>query len=808
VGNQGPSDAQNVVLAGNMSLSGLEYSRDSGITWNIWNGSINLGNLVSGNLETILVRGKVASSTLGTLTGTATVTSDTTDANTQNNIFSENTTINTLADLSIIGTDNPDPVIVGENLTYSITASNNGPSDALNVTLTGNIALENIEYSLDNGNTWIGSLNIGTIITGSSKIVLIRGKVPSSTLGSFTSTWNVNSNTEDLNLANNAFTEVTTVNTLADLSIKIADSQDPALNGGKLNYAVLISNNGPSNAQNVKLTGNIPLQDIIYSLNKGITWNLWTGSLNLGNITSGNSTLILFSGKVSHSASSTLNCTLSVNSDIIDPDTGNNIASELTVVSTRAEFNQDLKDDYKGNGKSNCGPKALIIALSKLGAVANAEYIALVAGTNNTGTSFYGLVQAVKNLGLNLTGLKLDAEQLKPFDIVLLNFNGTGHYSVILSITNDKVVLSDPTFGIITISKADFLKLYTGYALTFNPDGRGTPLTTDQMKNLTGGNLVGTLTELGLTLTGMGAATSETGVGLIPLAIGLLILAGVGLYNANEYYSKKYPELNKIPPLTKIGMGVGLDVGNWLAHRKQDNPYDKQKELNKMSQGDPIANAGTFIGKLWPYCDKYSFPYNYLCKAGTISLLPGVLLGGLIKSGFTTDNIVDLIFNGPSRLWNWLTSHQWKDYKPYGTYTINDTKNMTFKTRPTIGPRTLMINTPGAIYRILNNANLGGWINNGVKNIKNAVKTVGIAVTKIAKTGGKIIKTVTKTIKKVVTKVVHKVAQTVKKAVTKVAKTISKAVNKVVNTAKQVVNTVKNTVSSGWNWLKGKIGWR
>lgn len=603
---------------------------------------------------------------------------------------------------------------------------------------------------------------------------------------------------------------------VADISIKIADSQDPVLNGEKLNYAVLVSNNGPSNAENVKLTGIIPLQDIIYSLNKGSTWELWKGSLNLENITSGNSTLMLFSGKVPHTASSVLNCTLAINSDTIDGNISNNIDSELTAITTRYEVNQNLKND--GNGNVNgCGPKSLVNVLSKLGIDANPDYIALIAGTTNTGTSFYGLVQAAKLFGLNLTGLKLDANNLKPFDIVLLNFNGTGHYSIILSISGNWVVLSDPTLGIVTISKDDFLKLYSGYALTFNHDGRGMTLNNETMKTLKGSS---GLEELYTTWLAMEVGSLEVpGAGWLLATI--LLVFGIVFFGGNYLLNTYAPNL--IPNKGTGWKGLGIDLFNtlspvvklnqdgtyytefqlpnlinWAAYRKPRNPY-KSPIFSDPNEG---KNFGTFAGKLWIKCDELPIPLNYGCKGSTLLIAGTAILSAtLLKLGFTLDKIIDSVFNIPNKISEWMNegSNNTSNSSNLFNITFNNTSKIT-----TSNSGLMMVSIPGLINRDISAENA---VKTAASTMVSAIKTgVEKAVTAVKQVAIKVVNTAKKIVNKTVT-VAKKAVKTVKEVVKKVSKTVKKAVKKTVKTVKKVVNTVKNVVSSGWNWLKGKIGW-
>src|SRR5262249_21574938 len=50
--------------------------------------------------------------------------------------FTATTTVTTQADLAVTKADTPDPVTAGNNLTYTISVTNNGPSDSQGVSVT------------------------------------------------------------------------------------------------------------------------------------------------------------------------------------------------------------------------------------------------------------------------------------------------------------------------------------------------------------------------------------------------------------------------------------------------------------------------------------------------------------------------------------------------------------------------------------------------------------------------------------------------------------------------------------------------
>ncbi|EJO5349523.1 DUF11 domain-containing protein, partial [Clostridium botulinum] len=253
VSNAGPSDATNVILTDVIPACILnpEFSIDGGVTWNPWVSPYNIGTIVAGGTATVLIRGTVDPSCTGTITNTATVSSDVLDPDTTNNTSTIITQIDTSADLSITKTVNPDPVVAGEQATYTITVTNAGPSDALDVTLTDVIpaCILNPEFSIDGGltfNPWVSPYVIGTMAPGATVTILIRGTVDPSCTGTITNTARVDSTTPDPDPTNNETTIVTQIDTSADLSITKTVDPDPVVAGQLATYTITVFNAGPS----------------------------------------------------------------------------------------------------------------------------------------------------------------------------------------------------------------------------------------------------------------------------------------------------------------------------------------------------------------------------------------------------------------------------------------------------------------------------------------------------------------------------------------------------------------------------------
>ncbi len=344
VSNAGPATAENVVLNDAISpnIIGPEFSIDGGVTFNPWSTIYDIGLLTAGETRTILIRGTVSSIATGSINNTAGVISSTPDPDPGNNESTIITQINALADVSVIKTSNPNPVMPGEVLIYTIYVSNAGPADAQNVVLVDAIS-PNItapEFSIDGGvtfNPWPTIYEIGTLPAGETRIILIRGTVPPSATGVITNTANVTSSTEDPNPDNNTSTVDTEINALADISVVKTGSPDIVTPGEILTYTIEVSNAGPAESQNVVLDDGIPPEIINpeFSIDGGVTFNPWINPYYIGTLAAGETRTIIIRGIVSPSATGIISNTAAVTSTTPDPNPDNNISTvdtEIVVV--------------------------------------------------------------------------------------------------------------------------------------------------------------------------------------------------------------------------------------------------------------------------------------------------------------------------------------------------------------------------------------------------------------------------------------------------------------------------------------------
>lgn len=220
VDNGGPSTATNVVLTATLPASFVYNSTSSSTGWSCTSAgstvTCTLAALSSGRLSALTLF--VTPTAIGTLSTTVSVTGDDTDTNLANNSASEDTTVEAApvvsTDLAVILGDNPDPVVVGENMTYTARVTNNSAITASEVSLTQTFDAAVTFVSASNGcseSDGIVQCDMGTIAGGTSASVNVV--VQPTATGTLSSTVTVLSGSAlDADLADNSDTEQTTVN--------------------------------------------------------------------------------------------------------------------------------------------------------------------------------------------------------------------------------------------------------------------------------------------------------------------------------------------------------------------------------------------------------------------------------------------------------------------------------------------------------------------------------------------------------------------------------------------------------------------
>jgi uncharacterized repeat protein (TIGR01451 family) len=318
----------------------------------------DLENMAAGARVTIEV--PITANSEQSVSDVATVSSDTTDPDHDNNVASDVLHFEAAADLSITKSHVPEPVVAGTNLTYTITVRNNGPSTAPNVVVKDILP---IEVNLISATPNIGSCG-GTAVPGDpaqpltcdlgamanavvrtiTVVVKVKPDTPAGTV--IVNNASVASDAADPDNSDNIVTSAATVAADADLSITKTDSPDPVLAGAPLTYILTVSNAGPSEARDVRVTDTLPTQ--VSFVSAAIGGGSGSCSLiapnqlqcTLGDLAAGANRSITIQTVVASSVAngSVLNNLASVSSSTTDTALGNNSTAASTTVNTQADL--------------------------------------------------------------------------------------------------------------------------------------------------------------------------------------------------------------------------------------------------------------------------------------------------------------------------------------------------------------------------------------------------------------------------------------------------------------------------------------
>ncbi len=347
VGNNGPTTTndttETVSFPSDFVINSVQPDQGSYSIDGFNNVTIDTGILPPSSSSTIVFT--VTPTVIGTnVAATATVSSSTNDPNMANNSSTATITVANAADLALAVSASPSPVLIGQDLIYTLTVTNLGPSTATSPVVTDTLPTSVI-YDPNNSSIGAGgslSPEVNGVVTAVLPQFLAAGSSYTFTIAVLPQVSSVINNVAtvgdpdevnpveiDPNLANNTVTTATQVSP-ADVGVSVIAPSGPLFIGTQAVYQILVTNSGPATATNVTFIDTFGAGSTIVSASSGFVSGS-TVTDNVGTLAPGASATVTI--VVNPTASVTLVNSASVNADQLDPFPNNNTSSASNVVS-------------------------------------------------------------------------------------------------------------------------------------------------------------------------------------------------------------------------------------------------------------------------------------------------------------------------------------------------------------------------------------------------------------------------------------------------------------------------------------------
>ncbi len=324
-------------------------------------GNVNvLSDVPVGGTVTITIAASIDPGATGLLTNSATIAVPVgvAELSPADNAATDSNTLTPGADLSITKTDGVTGALPGDTITYTITASNAGPSAVVGAPIDDTVPPElvNVGWICTPGAgascgapSGTGSIaSTADLPVGSNVTYTVTGEIVNSVTGTIANTATVSApaGVNDPDSGNNAASDSTTVSPLADVSISKTDGVTTIAAGAATTYTIVVTNPGPSALTDVAVVDSMPaaLTSATWtcSATAGATCAAsGTGSINeLLDMPAGSTATFTVTATVSAGASGTISNTATVTlpSGAVDPTSSNNTATDTTTVEGVADL--------------------------------------------------------------------------------------------------------------------------------------------------------------------------------------------------------------------------------------------------------------------------------------------------------------------------------------------------------------------------------------------------------------------------------------------------------------------------------------
>ncbi|MFV8338095.1 gliding motility-associated C-terminal domain-containing protein [Flavobacterium sp. LB3P21] len=323
--NNGPSDATGVSVS-NVLPSGYTFVSASPSTGTWTAPTWTIGTLANGSTVTLDIVATVNAT--GVYANTATISGAETDPSSGNNSSTITPVPVAQTDLAVTTTVNNSTPNVGSNVTFTITASNNGPSDATGVSVSNVLpsGYTFVSASPSTGTWTAPTWTIGTLANGSTVTLDIVATVNAT--GVYANTATISGAETDPSSGNNSSTITPVPVAQTDLTVTTTVNNSTPNVGSNVIFTITVSNNGPSDATGVSVSNVLPSGYTFVSASPSTgTWTAptWT----IGTLANGSTVTLDIVATVN--ATGVYANTATISGAETDPSSGNN-SSTITPV--------------------------------------------------------------------------------------------------------------------------------------------------------------------------------------------------------------------------------------------------------------------------------------------------------------------------------------------------------------------------------------------------------------------------------------------------------------------------------------------
>ena len=358
--NQGPSSAYRVQLVDTLP-AGTSFVSAAGTGWTCAASGQDITcsrDRLDPGTSSITIVAKVSASVPDAtrLTNTAEVSTQTAETNTNDNTASS--TVDVVAEVDMVLTKTHDgDAVAGESLTFTMIATNNGPSDAQPTFTIVDTLPAGFTYVSD-GPGWTCVPEVPTptgqevTCTSASTQPLVPGASlaplemvvqvsESVAAGRYTNVATVSSGTKEINEDNNTARDTVVVGVIADLAI-VKSHTGTALIGEELDFTLAVTNLGPSTAEGVSVTDPLPT-GLTYVSATGDGWACSTAGQDVtctraDPLPVGDAPAITLTVEVSQPAYPSVTNVATVTSQTPDPDLTNNASRDPVTVDPNVDL--------------------------------------------------------------------------------------------------------------------------------------------------------------------------------------------------------------------------------------------------------------------------------------------------------------------------------------------------------------------------------------------------------------------------------------------------------------------------------------